>query len=383
MSRPSDTAPPKGIAPFWREAVESQLSAGEQVLAAIETDLDDQLHFVTGCLVLTDGRLLFAARPPGENRTASHVSQWHTWQLDGSHELCIADHGGIGKLEFSQHIRTHRTLAVHRRQALGRTALQEAVRRAAGSAPTASRAEANGENEPARKCPSCGATLPPDEARLSPVLAGGRSAAGPVLDAAVALCPAVCRPDRGGLFAHSGRHGRRLGAALPDDAAYRPRAHPAAAAACRRRRQGASVSQISWYLAGFLVAIVVSWSLSWARTYVMAWVSERIAADLRNRTYAHLQRLSLEFFGGKRTGDLISRDQQRHRPHLLLPLGQPARFRHRRADDRDDGGDPAVDRSGAGAGDAAAVSADRLAGAAGARAAAARLRPRQPRLGPR
>ena len=39
----------------------------------------------------------------------------------------------------------------------------------------------------------------------------------------------------------------------------------------------------------------------------MAWVSERIAADLRNRTYAHLQRLSLEFFGGKRTGDLISR----------------------------------------------------------------------------
>ena len=39
----------------------------------------------------------------------------------------------------------------------------------------------------------------------------------------------------------------------------------------------------------------------------MAWVSERIAADLRNRTYAHMQALSLEFFGGKRTGDLISR----------------------------------------------------------------------------
>jgi ATP-binding cassette subfamily B protein len=40
---------------------------------------------------------------------------------------------------------------------------------------------------------------------------------------------------------------------------------------------------------------------------VLAWVSERIAADLRNCTYAHLQRLSLEFFGGKRTGDLMSR----------------------------------------------------------------------------
>ena len=47
--------------------------------------------------------------------------------------------------------------------------------------------------------------------------------------------------------------------------------------------------------------------MSWARTYVIAWVSERIASDLRNQTYAHLQRMSLEFFGGKRTGDLISR----------------------------------------------------------------------------
>ena len=39
----------------------------------------------------------------------------------------------------------------------------------------------------------------------------------------------------------------------------------------------------------------------------MARVSERIGADLRNRTYAHLQQLSLEFFGGRRTGDLIAR----------------------------------------------------------------------------
>ncbi len=39
----------------------------------------------------------------------------------------------------------------------------------------------------------------------------------------------------------------------------------------------------------------------------MAWVSERISADMRNETYAHLQKLSLEFFGGKRTGDLMTR----------------------------------------------------------------------------
>ena len=64
---------------------------------------------------------------------------------------------------------------------------------------------------------------------------------------------------------------------------------------------------IPWLLTGLAVASVLSWILSWGRTYVIAWVSERVAADLRNQTYAHLQRMSLEFFGGKRTGDLISR----------------------------------------------------------------------------
>src|SRR5690242_20828616 len=61
------------------------------------------------------------------------------------------------------------------------------------------------------------------------------------------------------------------------------------------------------YLSWLAVAAVAAWLLSWARTYVLAWVFERISADLRNHTYAHLQRLSLEFFGGKRTGDLMAR----------------------------------------------------------------------------
>jgi ATP-binding cassette subfamily B protein len=39
----------------------------------------------------------------------------------------------------------------------------------------------------------------------------------------------------------------------------------------------------------------------------LALVSERIGADLRTTTYEHLLRMSLEYFGGKRTGDLMSR----------------------------------------------------------------------------
>lgn len=68
-----------------------------------------------------------------------------------------------------------------------------------------------------------------------------------------------------------------------------------------------AIPTAQWYLILFVGAVLLSWIIGWARTYVLAWISERVAADLRNQTYAHLQRLSLEFFGGKRTGDLISR----------------------------------------------------------------------------
>lgn len=66
-------------------------------------------------------------------------------------------------------------------------------------------------------------------------------------------------------------------------------------------------SLVVWYLAGLLGASVLAWLLGWGKTYVLAWVSERISAELRNRTFAHLQRLSLSFFSGHRTGDLIAR----------------------------------------------------------------------------
>ncbi|MGL6095115.1 MAG: ABC transporter transmembrane domain-containing protein, partial [Fimbriiglobus sp.] len=66
-------------------------------------------------------------------------------------------------------------------------------------------------------------------------------------------------------------------------------------------------TMVYYYLFGLLGAAVFAWLLDWTRSYTAAWVSERVASDLRQRTYAHLQGLSLEFFGGKRTGDLISR----------------------------------------------------------------------------
>ena len=61
------------------------------------------------------------------------------------------------------------------------------------------------------------------------------------------------------------------------------------------------------YLGGLAAAAFAAWLLAWAQGAVLAWVSELISADLRNRAFSHLQRLSLQYFGGKRTGDLINR----------------------------------------------------------------------------
>jgi len=61
------------------------------------------------------------------------------------------------------------------------------------------------------------------------------------------------------------------------------------------------------YLSGLLVAAMLAWGLGWWRTYLLALVSERIGAHLRTATFNHLMTLSLDYFGAKRTGDLIAR----------------------------------------------------------------------------
>jgi ATP-binding cassette subfamily B protein len=64
---------------------------------------------------------------------------------------------------------------------------------------------------------------------------------------------------------------------------------------------------VAKYLCGLLAAALLAWGLGWAHTYILALVSERIGADLRNTAYRHLMHMSMSYFGGRRTGDLINR----------------------------------------------------------------------------
>jgi len=61
------------------------------------------------------------------------------------------------------------------------------------------------------------------------------------------------------------------------------------------------------YLGGLFLAAVFAWGLGWWKTYILALVSERIGMELRTQTFHHLIQLSLEYFGAKRTGDLMAR----------------------------------------------------------------------------
>jgi ABC-type multidrug transport system fused ATPase/permease subunit len=57
----------------------------------------------------------------------------------------------------------------------------------------------------------------------------------------------------------------------------------------------------------FLGAALAALALSSANTYLTGWVGERVLADLRNKLFGHLERLSLGFYERNRAGVIISR----------------------------------------------------------------------------
>jgi ABC-type multidrug transport system fused ATPase/permease subunit len=67
------------------------------------------------------------------------------------------------------------------------------------------------------------------------------------------------------------------------------------------------LTALSWIVAIFLFAGLANWGMSYLQTYLTGWVGERILADLRNKLFGHLQRLSLGYFERNRAGVIISR----------------------------------------------------------------------------
>ena len=60
-------------------------------------------------------------------------------------------------------------------------------------------------------------------------------------------------------------------------------------------------------IAFFLSLVIVQGLLSIGQSYMTAWISQHIMADFRTHVFAHLQRLSLNFYAKRRTGEILSR----------------------------------------------------------------------------
>jgi len=60
-------------------------------------------------------------------------------------------------------------------------------------------------------------------------------------------------------------------------------------------------------IAVFLAVAVINLVASYLQTYLVSWVGERVILDLRRQLFAHIQKLSLDFFSRQRTGWIVSR----------------------------------------------------------------------------
>lgn len=268
---------------------------GESLVAWLETDLDSSLHYSPGLVVLTDRRLI---RFDAQNGTGvGQNGELIAYPLAGATDLIAGEHGGVGALVLL----SGNTRVARWRYTLGQTgSAHRLARRFAALVKGPGAAE---EESRTTVCPSCGA----------------------VLDADAAECP-HCKPEAAApsrfillrLVRFAAPWKGHVLLALALTLAYKAAelipiylTKPLLDNVLIPHQQAANSSVdmrlVTWYLTAIAIASVVAWLLSWAQTYALAWVSDRVSAGLRNQTYAHLQSLSLEYFGGKRTGQLIQR----------------------------------------------------------------------------
>jgi ABC-type multidrug transport system fused ATPase/permease subunit len=64
---------------------------------------------------------------------------------------------------------------------------------------------------------------------------------------------------------------------------------------------------LTWVVVAFLVSALVYWAATYAQTYLVGWVGQRVLQDLRIQLFAHLQTLSVGFYSRRQAGVIISR----------------------------------------------------------------------------
>ncbi|MBC7621389.1 MAG: ABC transporter ATP-binding protein [Candidatus Saccharibacteria bacterium] len=273
----------------WVRELQQQLAPEENVLATLEVDLDARLHFARSLVVVTERRIL-SSPTDGE--------EWKAWTFDNSLQLQHHDHGGVGHLTLVNADGLLTTWRFTLGQNLHAIRLVEHFQAQLKSHLTGKPLV----KELSNVCPRCKVPLEPEQEEC------------PICTKAVHTPPSTwtllrlwrfAKPYQGQLLL--GFALMLLGTAASQIPPYLTIPLVDEVLIPLQNGQHIEPSTIAWYLSGLLGSGIMAWGLSWAKTYILALASERIAADLRTTTYEHLLRLSLEYFGGKRTGDLLSR----------------------------------------------------------------------------
>ncbi|HQU98081.1 MAG TPA: ABC transporter ATP-binding protein [Nitrosomonas sp.] len=287
----------------WNDELSSLLDNNESTLAYLKVDLNTQLQFADGIIVMTSRRLIAKMRGEGA---------WQEWFFREDLKLIQRDHAGIGFLELQD---THKRLAYWRYRLSDHSVINDFIEsfnyqrdnftrngtdfsspfivpEEKSNESAQSLLETSSSDESAEETPSTWTLL-----RLwrfaKPYK--GRLLLGFLLTlcstAATLVPPYLTMPLMDNVLIPY-QNGEPINAELA-----------------------------TFYLSGLLVAAIVAWILGWTRTYMLARVSERIGADLRTTTYEHLMSLSQDYFGGKRTGDLMARiGTETDRINLFLSL---------------------------------------------------------------
>jgi len=284
----SSLDPLSGATADPRNALAEAVEPGETLLASMETDLDAGLRFSAGLLAVTDRRLIA--------RDAS--GRWESWPHGGDITLRHFDHAGVGTLELcdgQRQLASWRYTLGHNVAALQ---LLDHHERCVESLRTGEPPRPIEENV----CPQCKAVLEPGQDEC-PICA--REIHTPPSTWTLLRLWRFAKPYKGQLLA-----GFLLTLATTAANLVPPYlTMPLMDDILIPYQNGKPIDSdlVALYLGGLLGAALLGWALGWARTYILALASERIGADLRTTTYEHLLRLSLEYFGGKRTGDLMAR----------------------------------------------------------------------------
>lgn len=287
----------------WNDELSLLLDNNESTLAYLKVDLNTQLQFADGIIVMTSRRLIAKMRGEGA---------WQEWFFREDLKLIQRDHAGIGFLELQD---SHKRLAYWRYRLSDHSVINDFIEsfnyqrdnftrngtdfsspfivpEEKSNESAQSLLETSSSDESAEETPSTWTLL-----RLwrfaKPYK--GRLLLGFLLTlcstAATLVPPYLTMPLMDNVLIPY-QNGEPINAELA-----------------------------TFYLSGLLVAAIVAWILGWTRTYMLARVSERIGADLRTTTYEHLMSLSQDYFGGKRTGDLMARiGTETDRINLFLSL---------------------------------------------------------------